>query len=237
MPGGFLNSQERSMTNIVIPVKNPSSAKQRLGFLLSPNQRRTLALTLLDTVLSAVLPCRPKCNVLLVTDSDEIRTKGESSGVAVILEETSAGETAAVERATRWSRERRFNRQIVIPGDLPCVLAEDVDRLLSVRIDLPSVVLCPATGDDGTNAIMTTPPDVLTFRFGRKSFPEYLDQSRRIGVACEVLRLPRLVLDLDTPDDLKTFLNDSAANAGAPAYRLLREWNIGLEEKTCKSTL
>ena len=139
------------------------------------------------------------------------------------MEESARGETAAVESATQWSCRNGFDRQLVIPGDLPCITREDIDTLLSVSPSSPSVVLCPATNDDGTNAILTSPPDALTFRFGQKSFPDYLDQARRRNIPCQVIRLPRLVLDLDTPEDLQTFLEEPR---GGDVYRMLRAWNL-----------
>lgn len=217
-------------TNIVVPVKNPAAAKQRLGDLLTAGQRRELALAVFEHMLSVIcLPAGQAAGpprdygVLIVTDSAEIETRAKSLGLPVLLEKEAKGETHAVEAATRWSCEKGFTRQIVIPADLPCVTREDIETLMSVKMKSPSVVLCPATGDDGTNAILTSPPDALKFRFGKKSFPDYVDQARRLGIPCEVIRLPRLVLDIDTPEDVRTFLEEPRAGR---AYQLLCEWNL-----------
>lgn len=211
------------MTNIVIPVKNPPSAKQRLGELLSPSQRQELALAMLDHVISAVTAARAPRHVLVVTDSPAIEERVSGRGVTVLREVSARGETQAVEEATRWSIQQGFRRQVVIPADLPFITPEDIDTLLAMPLQSPSVVLCPASGDDGTNAIMTSPPDCLTYRFGLRSFPDYVEQARLRGVPCRIVRLPRLVLDLDSFEDVKTFLDEATEG---PVLRLLTEWRL-----------
>ena len=214
-----------SRTNILIPVKNPDSAKQRLADILTIAERRELALALMDTVLDAATRAKTRedLGILIITDSDEIERRAAARGVTVLREQKAEGETAAIESATRWSMDHGFGRQIVIPGDLPWIDAEDVRALIDFRSGPRSVVLCPATGDDGTNAIVTRPPDVLTYRFGGNSFPDYVDQCRRREIECHIFRLPRLVLDLDTPEDLKIFTDQPADN---PVYRLVSGWSI-----------
>lgn len=209
-------------TNIVIPVKNPSSAKQRLSEILTAERRKELALALIDNVLSAVLPAAGY-GVLVVTDSDEIARRVRSRGAEVLMEPESKGETAAVEAATRWSVEHGFERQLVIPGDMPCVTPQDIQTLLSFNLPVPGAVFCPATGDDGTNAIMTAPPNAVAYRFGVRSFPDYLERARQTNVSFQVERLPNLVLDLDTPEDLKEYMSKPRDSA---VYRLLSAWSL-----------
>lgn len=211
---------------IVVPVKNPLGAKQRLAEVLSPEHRHELALALLDHVLNTLNPFLTRATVLVVTDSDEILERVRALGVQTLMEKSGRGETEAVNAATRWSLKNGFTRQIVIPGDLPCLSGRDIERLLSEPIQAPSVVLCPATGDDGTNAILTSPPDVLEFRFGARSFPDYVERAAKKNVPCKILRLESLVLDLDTPEDLKTFVDGSrdGDQAAPPLRRLIESW-------------
>ena len=209
-------------TNIVIPVKNPSSAKQRLAEALTATQREELALVLFDHLLSTLFPA-DGYHVLIVTDSAKIESLAALRGAEVLRESQSRGETAAVEEATRWSVRNGFDRQLVIPGDMPCVTRDDIRFLLGQPMTPPEVILTPAVGDDGTNAILSAPPDVLTFRFGARSFPDYVEQMRRKNVRCRIVRMENMVLDLDTPEDLSAFL---ALDRDLPARRLILGWNL-----------
>lgn len=211
------------MINIVVPVKNPSGAKQRLSGVLTEDQRAILATTLLEDVLRTLVHLPFEAHVLVVTDNRPAADLAESLGATALIEEKSEGETRAIERATAWSIARGFDLQAVIPGDMARLDALEVTALLSIQLPAPSIVLCPAVGDDGTNAILTSPPDVIPFRFGARSFHDYLEKAERLDVSCTVLRLPSLVLDLDTPEDLDEFLRSPARTR---AHELLAEWGI-----------
>jgi 2-phospho-L-lactate guanylyltransferase len=210
-------------TNIVVPFKDPSSAKQRLSEFLTAEQRHALAVTLFDNTLATLTTLPSEPHVLVVTDSESIASRARSLGASTLLELKGRGETAAVVAATAWSIQHRFPRQAVIPADMARLDRAEVEELLATRVSPPGVVLCPAVGDDGTNAIMTTPPDAVPFRFGQASFPEYLIRAAERGVTARVLRLSSFVLDLDTPEDLKAFL---AMKPDTPAHALLREWGV-----------
>lgn len=211
------------MINIVLPIKNPEHAKERLASLLSPKQRRALAWALIEQTFAFCKGFASVVHVLVVTDSPEVAGRAEEEGFSVLKEERPEGETAAVRKATAWSMENGFASQVVIPGDMAELDAAEFRRLLSHDRPNPSVILCPATGDDGTNAILTTPPDALTHRFGVRSFPDYLEQARDKNIPCTVLRLESLVLDLDTPEDVRAFLH---RGRNATLRKLFEEWNL-----------
>ncbi len=214
------------MINIVLPIKNPEHAKERLADLLSPEQRRALAWALIEQTFVFFKGFTSVAHVLVVTDSPRVAGRAEEEGFAVLKEERPEGETAAVKNATAWSMKNGFASQVVIPGDMAELDAGEFRRLLSHDRPDPSVILCPATGDDGTNAILTTPPDVLTHRFGNRSFPDYLEQARAKDIPCTVLRLKSLVLDLDTPDDVRAFLRNGCNDT---LRKMFEEWNLPLK--------
>ena len=210
-------------TNIVIPVKDPRGAKSRMGDWLSPRQREELALTLVQQTLLFFRDFSDAHHILVVTDSDSMKDLAEESGATVLFEVESSGETAAVNKATRWSLDHGFRRQLVVPADMASWDRTDIERLLAMPAEQSSLVLCPATGDNGTNAVLSCPPDVVPFRFGDKSFPEYQVRARERQVLCTVLRLRSLVLDLDTPDDLDCLLQQDQHGV---VRALVDAWNL-----------
>jgi 2-phospho-L-lactate guanylyltransferase len=64
----------------------------------------------------------------------------------------------------------------------------------------------PSADGTGTNALVRTPPDCIESRFGPGSFRAHLDQARSKGVPAEVLRVPGLMFDIDTPEDVAELL-------------------------------
>lgn len=213
----------RKETNIVIPVKDPRGAKSRLSEILSIDQRRELARFLFEGVLSRLREVDRPFHLLVVTDSDILAAVAKSRGAAVLRDQGANNETSVVDLATQWSIAHDFKRQIVIPADMGDLDPVDIETLIDAKIEAPGVILCPAVGDDGTNAILSTPPNALAFRFGKNSFSGYKSRAKKTGIHCKTLRLPSLVLDIDTPNDLKEFL---ALTTRTPAHILLEEWKI-----------
>ena len=61
---------------IIVPVKDTRYSKQRLAEHLTPEQRRKLALTMLEDVLDAVAPVQDEARLVLVTiDPDVIEAR------------------------------------------------------------------------------------------------------------------------------------------------------------------
>ena len=63
------------------------------------------------------------------------------------------------------------------------------------------------------------PPDLIESRFGPNSLPAHLEQARIKGAAIRVARPPGLVFDLDTPEDVDTFLKNESPGKTAGFLR------------------
>lgn len=209
--------------NILLPIKNPNAAKERLSELLTIQQRRNLAEFLIEQTFQFFGTFLDLADVLVVTDSPAIAQRGGEHGFASLVEEKAEGETKAVERGTEWSVSNGYASQVVIPGDMVALDPVELRQLLQTDRPSPGVILCPATGEDGTNAIMTSPPNVIAFRFGARSFPDYCDRAQQAGVDCRIVRLKSLVLDLDTPDDVRSAIQ---SHPHSPLSRKLLTWGI-----------
>ena len=65
-----------------------------------------------------------------------------------------------------------------------------------------------------------TPPDVFPPHFGPGSFARHLAAADAMGLACRVVELAGLGLDVDEPRDLEALL---ARKRGDPNYAFLQE--------------
>jgi 2-phospho-L-lactate guanylyltransferase len=64
-----------------------------------------------------------------------------------------------------------------------------------------SVIVAPAH-DGGTNALVVTPPDAMTFAYGRDSCAAHQAKAEEAGLSCLVMPLPSLLYDVDRSSDL-----------------------------------
>jgi 2-phospho-L-lactate guanylyltransferase len=115
-------------------------------------------------------------------------------------------------------------RFLTLPGDVPCVTAQEITALCGALAETPGVVFVPSRSRLGTNAALLAPPDAIPLTFGEPSFDNHLKTARGAGLAPRVLELPGIGLDVDAPDDLSVLLERGPATRSA---RVLRGFPAG----------
>jgi 2-phospho-L-lactate guanylyltransferase len=208
---------------LAVPVKDLVNAKQRLIPALSPTERRELARAMLEDVLDAAVAALPGA-VLVVTTDPEVQVVARAAGARCLTESANRGHTAAVAFAQREAMTQGAARFLTLPGDVPCVTAEEIASLCDALPEAPGVVFVPSRSGQGTNAALLAPPDAIPLTFGEPSFENHLKTARAAGLAPRVLELPGIGLDVDAPDDLPVLLECGPATRSA---RLLRGFPTG----------
>jgi 2-phospho-L-lactate guanylyltransferase len=191
----------------VVPAKRFAHAKSRLMPLLSRKERRTLAAAMLADVLSVLTRAPCLAGVMVVTSERELIAIARGAGAVVVSDDDCEGtESAAVAVAARRLAEMSQGGMLVIPADVPLITVEDVEAIARRHRAAPSVTLVPASKDGGTNALACSPPLAISCRFGGDSLRAHREMARASGIAARVVRLERVGLDIDRPDDLAEFL-------------------------------
>jgi 2-phospho-L-lactate guanylyltransferase len=185
---------------ILIPVKNLANAKQRLSAVLDQPTRTELAHAMLVDVVRATSGCEVK--VALVTSDPFALHVAAHLGLEIIRDASNRSETDAIEMATRVCEERGIESTLVIPADIPLIEASDIQTIYEHAPALGSV-LVPAADKRGTNAVLRSPAGLFALRFGNDSFVPHHAAAEATGNPCVVLSLPRIALDIDTPEDLR----------------------------------
>lgn len=210
---------------IVIPVKEFSQAKSRLGKTLSPHHRSTLARRLCERTLHFLEHCFPDYDRLVVTDSSAIGKLAVNYGAMVLEEPVADGLSQAARRAAAWACRKGYSAQLIIPADIVQLDEAEIRQLLETNDEEPFVVICPAN-DGGTNALLTSPPDAIPFRFGARSAEAHREIALRFSLTCQVLDLSNLRFDLDTPADLNDLDSLIQQHGGQTPQELKKLWNL-----------
>lgn len=208
MPAGRIHrfahaglEQHAVLINIVIPVKDSLQSKRRLAPVFNQRERARYARYLYRRTLAFFTDHFPREHISVVTPSRAMAAIAKTYGATVILEPGTAGLSAAAAFAAEWSTRHGFDAQLLIPADIAELSTQEIDLLLTTLDNRPSVTVCAAT-DGGTNALLTSPPDVIDFSFGFRSSRRHLLLARQRGIPCRLLRLHNLSRDIDTPADL-----------------------------------
>jgi 2-phospho-L-lactate/phosphoenolpyruvate guanylyltransferase len=200
----------------VVPVKEVAAAKQRLAAVLSPSQRRALALAMLEDVFAALAATRGLAGILSVTTDGTAAAIAQRFGVVVSPDDATSGHTAAVSGAAHRLAASGA-AMLTLPGDIPLTTSAEIAQIIASHNSGNAFTIVPARDERGSNAILCAPADAVSLRFGEDSFFPHVAAARACGIEPAILPLPGIGLDIDTPDDLAAFL-------AVPSHTKARAW-------------
>jgi 2-phospho-L-lactate/phosphoenolpyruvate guanylyltransferase len=205
---------------ILIPVKNLSSAKQRLAAILDQRARTQLAQTMLEDVAAAVAAWnrRPPC--AFVTSDPFAVELARKHNFEIIPDPANPGETGAIEMATEICSARGEDNTLVIPADIPLIQPEEIEQIFA-QAPAEGSVLVSAYDGRGTNAAFRRPANLFALRFGNDSFKPHLAAAHATGKPCVVVQLTGIGLDVDNPAELQQLI---AHPGNTRTQKLLRGW-------------
>ncbi len=183
--------------------------------MLDADERRQLSHAMLEDVVDAVSKASLLGGVLVVTCERDAMDLAETFGASVLIETTSCGLCEAVKTAGCYLDAEGHSGMMVIPGDVPLISAEEIDRVVSNHGKAPAVTLVPAWDGRGTNALLSTPADVISLHFGENSFFAHKNAALEAGLEPNVITSLGLALDLDVPGDLAALLERHSATRTA----------------------
>jgi 2-phospho-L-lactate guanylyltransferase len=206
----------------VVPVKSMAEAKQRLAGVLPQEARRRLMLAMLRDVLATLSQVEALGPVLVVTPDAEVAELAVRRGVGVLREARTQGHSAAAVAGFAYAAAHGAKRALTLPADAPLLTPAELGRLIDATDTEAGarVALVPSHDGDGTNAVLAAPPDVFPPRFGPGSFARHCAAAKAMGLACRVVELTGLGMDVDEPRDLQALL---ALKGDDPNYAFLRE--------------
>jgi len=193
------------MKTILLPVKEFSSAKQRLAPALDGPTRAGLARAMLKDVLSALRRARAPERIVVFTASDEAIEIAEPLGFEIVKERSIGGHSAAINHLID-EFSASSSQIFAIAGDLPKLLPAEIDFVLNAASE--PVTLIPSRDWTGTNGVLFIPPAKIAMEYGEGSFRRHLSKVSAAGLHSDVMDLPGLAFDIDTPEDLQTFMED-----------------------------
>lgn len=192
----------------LIPVKDLPKAKARLAPVLDEAGRRELITAFYRDILAAALDCPAVDSVGVVSlDTDALAIASEAGAEAMAV----PGDlNESLDAAAKILVEQDVDRILVLHADLPLVSAAAIETIARSGSDVALV----SPGDGGTNALVC-PAGAFPFQYGPGSAQAHREAAWDADLEPELLDLPDLALDIDTPGDLERL--QSAIESGRPA--------------------
>ncbi len=220
-------------TTAVIPIKQLDNAKQRLAPVLDVMERRMLFQVMVEDVLTAVEACPLIEDIIVVTSDADVADLAHQYGALVLAEPSEPGLIPAVTSTGEYLANSGADAMLFLPGDIPLITAEELEVVLEGfgRQDEAEFLIVPASDLGGSNCVICSPPDCMTFEFGEDSFRRHLAVARKRGIEPVVVKLPGIGLDIDVADDLSELIEVLAASEiESYTHRYLRASGINTRE-------
>jgi 2-phospho-L-lactate guanylyltransferase len=89
----------------------------------------------------------------------------------------------------------------------------EIEALIAAAKASPAFIIAPAHDEQGSNAILMSPPNAVRLRFGEDSYFPHLAAARAAGIVPQILHLPGIAMDIDHPADIARFASIPEAQA------------------------
>ena len=218
------------MRALLLPVKDLKNAKKRLTGVLTPEERFVLAEAMLADTIRAVSGVKRAEKVFVATNYEPVMNIAEEHGWEILRESQQISESDSVDRASRLCEQIGVTGLLRVPLDLPLLQSKDLDELLEMDCDSPSLVIVPSRDGTGTNAMLRMPPTLFPSHFGNGSFAKHLAEAEKAGARIIVRRNSRLEMDVDDESDLRVLLGHDLS--GTETGKWLRESGLDARFRT-----
>ena len=202
-------------TFAIIPVKRFENSKTRLSSILAPDERMRLAGLMLDDTLVTLKAI--DLHVLVVSGDRRAKEIADSHGARFIHEEKDRGVNSAVALADRHCIDTGADASVVVPQDLPLLNAADINEMIGAAKEKMCIAICPSLRYDGTNVLLRRPPDVIGTYYDNNSYEMHLKAAGDACAVAHVMKLERLMFDIDTPQDVAQLASMKGVTARATA--------------------
>jgi len=168
---------------------------------------------LLRNTLSVLKKSSVLSQIVIVSSDDRAEKIARISDVEYLREDSDSGVNAAISRADDYSCEMGADATIVIPQDLPLLTNSALDAICrKAEGQERCLVICPSIRYDGSNALLRKPSDLMRTSYDNDSFNAHLRLAKKLKVALNVFLSDRIMIDLDTIEDVRIVIERRTAN-------------------------
>lgn len=193
----------------IIPVKPLHTSKMRLAHLLTAVQRAELIAGFLAGTLAALRQTPGLGGTLVVTSDARVQALARQHGAHILPESAPQGLNVAVRHGVDAAARAGASAVLILPTDLPFVTTQNVQQLLALLPEQRNgqgngrwlMAICGDVAQQGTNALLLSPPTPFDFHYGPGSYHLHLQEARRHNRTIYTPAIPGLQFDLDTEAD------------------------------------
>src|SRR5688500_9069412 len=169
----------------IIPMKSLHLAKSRLSNILTPEQRKNLAMYLLDATIKELKESKFISEIIIVSSDKAVENYSCLKNLKFI-KDYDEGVNNAVILADHYCINNDIGANIVIPQDLPFISAKEIDEICNISNKYHKcIIICPSKRFDGTNILFRKPPGVIKTHYDDNSYMNHLKEASKFKIPIE----------------------------------------------------
>lgn len=203
------HSSPASGIHALLPIKNLTGVKTRLGNILSAEERRLLVRAMAEDVVAALKATQGLARITVVSHDASVADWAKFHELALIDDSSVNGLPNAIGLAAHQSSETGATAILVVLADTPLASSGDFEAIINAHQhagDKPHLILSPSRDDDGSNCLLVAPPEAMTFHYGPGSAAAHEQAASGAGLAVTRLKRPGIAHDIDTEADLRDLI-------------------------------
>ena len=186
----------RSGACALIAVKERARGKMRLADALSPPARIELVRSMLAAVLSAAGSAQTVHQIVVISPERDC-----VPAEVPVLADTGESLNGALLQAHAMLGRFGCREVVILPADLPNISPAEIDALVRAG-RAGGFAMASDSAGVGTNALCLVGTAPFRFQFGLDSRRLHVQEALRVGLRPQVVSLPGLEFDVDSPTDL-----------------------------------
>ena len=208
-------------TSAIIPVKTFSKSKSRLN--LPESKTKYLCEIMLKEILQQIKETKSIDDIIIVSKDELAFDIGKKFKCVEITDEKESGVNDAVSLANRFLVDHDYSCSVILPQDIPLILAQDLDNLLGFYKNHSHALIVPSRHFDGTNALVRKPiPDMPT-RYDEGSYRFQFEPIKNAKIAYSLALIHRIMIDIDSVMDLNYVITQNTKPLFCDKLRDLNE--------------
>ncbi|MGF1503697.1 MAG: 2-phospho-L-lactate guanylyltransferase [Chloroflexi bacterium] len=192
----------------IVPVKPLKRSKSRLSPVLSVEQREAFSRVMLEHTLSVIRQVDAINETIVITRDTAVLALARDHHAQTLQETQDPDLVKSLTFATQVAAHNAAAGILIVASDIPFLQPDDLNGMIELAekaLHPRLVVLAPDRREDGTNALLVSPPGAIAYRFGVGSFHKHIAEANQIGASVSVYRSDSIALDIDVPNDLAIY--------------------------------
>jgi len=185
----------------IIPIKPLWKGKSRLASILTQEERYSINYSLFRNTLKCIENTSGISGCIVVSSDQSVLSIAREYGAQTVQEPRLSTINRALRRATIAARAFNASQVMILPADLPKLNSLAISSMIACIKDPPEIIIAPDHKNEGTNALILNPIDVIEYNYGPWSFSNHVQQAQQKKVRVEIFYDENFRYDLDLPED------------------------------------